>query len=165
VPTTTPTTSDAAPQQAAAHTLVIKRTFDAPRRLVFEAWTRREHLMRWCAPTGFVVTHADGDARPGGAWRSCMRSPEGEDHWVGGVYREIVPHERLVFTHIWDSPGHAIGHETVCTIELSDAGGGQTLMVFRQDNLKSAASRDGHGSGWREAFDRLAELVGAAGGA
>ena len=139
--------------------LEIVRTFDAPRAVVFAAWTRREHLVRWCAPHGFVVTHCDGDPRPGGAWRSCMRSPDGVDHRVGGVYREVVPDRRLVFTHAWDAQGGKPGHETLVTVEFAEPGPGQTRMTFRQTNFKSDASRDGHGSGWTEAFERLAALV------
>jgi uncharacterized protein YndB with AHSA1/START domain len=154
----TKTTSEsAAPRHG--HTLVIKREFDAPRDLVFRAWTEPRHLIHWYGPAGFTVTHAERDARPGGAWRSCMRSPEGADHWVGGVYREVVPPERLVFTHVWESPGHAIGHETICTVELSDAGTRRTAMVFRQDHIESEASRDGHAGGWGGAFDRLEALA------
>ncbi len=87
---------------AAEPELVIKRLFDAPRSLVFDAWTKPEHLEHWQgAPRGFTVTAHDVDLRPGGAFRICMRSPEGVDHWLQGVYREIVKPERLVFTHVW----------------------------------------------------------------
>jgi len=82
--------------------LIIERAFAAPRDLVFKMWTVREHVSRWLAPRGFTITQSDADVRPGGAWRSCMRSPEGVDHCVGGVYRDVVENERLVFTHAWD---------------------------------------------------------------
>ena len=135
--------------------LVITRVFEAPRILVFKAWTERDHLMRWAAPHGFTITHGEGDVRPGGAWRSCMRSPEGVDHWVGGIYREITPHDRLVFTHKWEED---VAVETLVTVTLAEQDG-KTTMTFRQTGFRSVESRDGHEGGWSEAFERLAELV------
>ncbi len=139
-------------------TLVITRVFDAPRSLVFQAWTEHEHLMRWCALTGFTVTHAQGDLRPGGIWRSCMRSPDGVDLWVGGVYREIVKNERLVFTHVWDGKDGKPGHETIVTVTFAEQGK-QTKMVLHQANFKSVGSRDGHQGGWSESFIRLGDYL------
>jgi uncharacterized protein YndB with AHSA1/START domain len=57
--------------------LVLTRVFDAPRRLVFEAWTKKEHLDRWCAPRGFTIPSSEGDLRPGGVWRCLMIAPNG----------------------------------------------------------------------------------------
>jgi uncharacterized protein YndB with AHSA1/START domain len=144
----------ASPPAAAERELVITRVFDAPPERVFRAWTEREHLLRWCAPRGFTVTHAEGDVRPGGAWRSCMRSPEGVDYWLGGIYREVVRPERLVFTHAWDGEDGRPGPETLVTVDLAARGGG-TEMTFRQSGFRSAESRDGHHEGWSETFDRL----------
>ena len=80
--------------------LVITRVFDAPRELVFDAWTKGEHLQQWQgAPRGFTVTTEKSDIRPGGGFRICMRSPDGVEHRLEGSYREIVRPERLVFTH------------------------------------------------------------------
>jgi uncharacterized protein YndB with AHSA1/START domain len=138
--------------------LEITRVFDAPRTQVFAAWTRREHLMHWCAPDGFEITLCEGDPRIGGAWRSSMRSPDGMDHRVRGVYREIVPNRRLVFTHAWDGEDGRPGHETVVTVTFEDERG-KTRMTFRQTGFKSAASRDGHRGGWSESFERLAEAL------
>jgi uncharacterized protein YndB with AHSA1/START domain len=78
---------------------------------------------------------------------------------VGGVYREIVPNERLVFTHAWDGEDGRPGHETRVTVTLADAPGGKTKMTFRQAAFASKASRDGHEGGWGESFDRLAEYL------
>jgi uncharacterized protein YndB with AHSA1/START domain len=103
--------------------LVITRSFDAPRSLVFKAWTEREHLVHWSAPKGFTITHSEGDLRPGGAWRACMRSPDGVDLWLGGVYREIVEPERLVFTHAWEDADGKRGHETLVTVTLTEHAG------------------------------------------
>jgi len=134
--------------------LVITRVFDAPRTLVWKAWTEREHLVRWSGPHGFTVTHCEGDIRPGGTWRSCLRSPEGVDHWNSGVYREIVPPERLVFTFAWEEDGKR-GHETLVTVAFAEEDG-RTRMTFRQAVFETVSSRDGHADGWSQAFERLA---------
>lgn len=146
---TSPRARSAQPQ------LVITRILDAPPSLVFKAWTEREHLVHWLCPHGFTLTHCEGDVRPGGAWRSCMRSPDGRDLWLGGVYREIVEPERLVFTHAWDDADGKPGHETLVTVTLADQGG-KTKLTFHQAFFDSVESRDGHAGGWGECFDKLA---------
>ena len=79
--------------------LVIQRVFDAPRHLVWKAWTEPERMVRWLGPQGFTTTVLKADFRPGGAYRFHMRSPEGTEHWLQGVYRELVEPERLVSTY------------------------------------------------------------------
>lgn len=88
-------TPNAATEPGADKVLVITRVFDAPRSLVFQAWTRKEHLDRWCAPRGFTIPYSEGELRVGGAWRCCMRAPDGVEHWLSGTYREIVEDELL----------------------------------------------------------------------
>jgi uncharacterized protein YndB with AHSA1/START domain len=148
-----PATGSAEPE------LVITRVFDAPRSLVFKCWTEPEHLERWQgAPRGFTVTTHERDLRPGGAYRVCMRSPEGKDHWLQGVYREIVEPERLVFTHVWlDAAGNP-GKETLVTLTFTERGG-KTELTLHQTGFKSVASRDGHKEGWTSTLDRLAEYL------
>jgi uncharacterized protein YndB with AHSA1/START domain len=142
-----------------ARALTITRVFDAPRRLVFAAWTEPEHLLRWSAPHGFRVTHSSGELRVGGAWRACMIAPDGAALWLSGVYREIVRDEKLVFTHAWDEDDGRPGPQTLVTMILNDLGG-KTEMIFRQEGFVSDASRDGHEGGWSQGFERLAELLG-----
>lgn len=138
--------------------LVLTRILDAPRELVWKAWTEREHLIRWSAPHGFTISYCEGEARVGGAWRTCMVSPEGKQHWVGGVYREVVPFERLVFTHLWDDNDGYPNPETLVTLSFSDEGG-KTLFRFHQQGFASLASRDGHEGGWNGSLDRLNDLL------
>lgn len=135
--------------------LFITRVFDAPRALVFAAWTKAEHLRHWLGPRGFTATSVEGDVRPGGAWRSCIRSPEAEDYWAHGVYREIVAPERLVFTYAWEDEGAL---ETLVTVTFADEGG-KTRLTFHQTPFSSVESRDGHAGGWNECFDRLGAYV------
>jgi len=151
--------ADAPSTKAQKRELVMKRTFDAPRTLVYEAWTERQHLERWQgAPQGFTVTTEQADIRPGGAFRICMRSPEGVDHWLQGVYREVVAPERLVFTHTWLDAERKPTTETLVTITFAERGG-KTDLTLSQSGFKSEESRAGHEGGWASTFDRLAEYL------
>ncbi len=98
--------------------LVISRIFDAPPGLVFKMWTDPVHMKEWLAPRGFTVPYSEGEVRPGSAWRSCMRTPDGTELWLSGVYREVVPDRKISFTHAWEETGKR-GHETIVTITLS----------------------------------------------
>jgi len=143
---------------AADRELVITRIFKAPRDLVFAAWTQPEHLAHWSGPKGFTVTQDRMDLKPGGFYRACLHAPDGGDHWVQGVYREISPPERLVFTHAWEGEDGKPGLETLVTVTLAEEGA-HTRMTFHQAVFDSAASRDGHAGGWQQSFERLAAHV------
>ncbi|HEX8799110.1 MAG TPA: SRPBCC domain-containing protein [Terriglobales bacterium] len=79
--------------------IVVTRLFDAPRALVFEAWTKAEHVAQWWDPSGVPLAVCEIDLRPGGAFRWVNRAPDGgEGHAFAGIYRQIVPPEKLVFT-------------------------------------------------------------------
>lgn len=142
--------------EPADRTLVITRLFEAPRSLLFQAWTRKEHLDRWCAPRGFTIPYSEGEFRPGGAWRCCMRSPDGVEHWLSGRYREIVPDELLVFTHAWEDEYGKRGHETLVTVRFADQNG-KTKVTFQQGVFELVELRDGHAGGWSECLDRLCD--------
>ncbi len=149
-----PAQSAAKPQ--AERELVITRVFDAPRELVFAAWTDPRHVAAWWGPRDYPTKHVAMDVRPGGRWRQRLESTEGgKDLWLGGVYREIVPPERLVFTFAWDEEGER-GLETVVTVTFAEQNG-KTLMTFRQVPFQSDAERDGHRYGWSSCFDRLVD--------
>ncbi len=136
--------------------LVITRLFDAPRELVFEAWTDPKHLAQWWGPRDYPAAQVKLDVQPGGAWRHCLRSTEtGNDLWHRGVFREVVAPERLVFTFAWEEDGER-GLETVVTVTFADEDG-KTRMTLRQTPFQSDGERDGHQSGWNSTFDRLAE--------
>jgi uncharacterized protein YndB with AHSA1/START domain len=134
--------------------LLIKRVFNASRELVFEAWTNPNHIRHWFGPKDYPATQVTMDVRPGGRWRGCLRSPEtGNVLWLGGIYREVVPPERLVFTFAWEEEGER-GLETLVTITFAEQNG-KTLMTFRQAPFQSDGERDGHRGGWTSCFDRL----------
>lgn len=152
------TKNDKRAQPLADRELVITRVFDAPRGLVFRAWTDPESAEQWWGPKGFHLTHREMDVRPGGRWRVCMRSPEGVDHWAGGVYREIVEPERFVYTWAWERPEGRPGRETLVTVDLAEQGE-KTKMTFRQAEFETVENRDSHRGGWTESFDLLAEYL------
>lgn len=136
-------------------TLLLTRVFDAPRGLVYRAWT--EHMNAWAAPAGFTIPESEGDVRPGGAWRTTMRAPNGDEYRLGGVYRELVGDELISFTHVWDEDGTP-GQETIVTAHFADEGGG-TRLTFKQRGFRNIESRDSHAGGWSECFDRLDDFL------
>ena len=152
------TGKSSAASSAVGRELVITRVFDAPRDIVFKAWTDPEAATQWWGPKGFTLTHHELDIRPGGKWRVCMRSPEGVDHWAHGVYREIVAPERFVYTWAWEKPVGTPGRQTLVTVELAEQGA-KTKMTFRQAEFETVKDRDEHVEGWSETFDRLAEFL------
>lgn len=138
--------------------LVIERVFDAPRALVWKAWTDGAHAMNWWGPRNHPARHIEIDARVGGRWRICLRSTEdGRDLWHGGVFREVVAPERLAFTFAWDEEGER-GNENVVTLTFTEQDG-RTLMTMHQAPFWSDDERDGHQGGWGSAFDRLDDLL------
>jgi uncharacterized protein YndB with AHSA1/START domain len=142
--------------------LVVTRVFDAPRDLVFKAWTEPERLVRWWGPRGFTVPSCEADFRPGGAYRLLMRSPEGREVWWHGVCREIVPPERIVLTCTVDEAnGDRISSETLLTVTLEEYQG-KTKLTLRQGVFDSLANRERHQSGWNDALGCLTEYLAAA---
>jgi uncharacterized protein YndB with AHSA1/START domain len=145
-------------EEGQGHTLVMRRTFEAPRILVWKAWTEADHLMRWMCPAGFKVLFAENDLRLGGRWRSGMRSPEGEDFIHCGEYLEIEKPARLVFTHRWESNRLEPQANTKITVVLDEIGG-KTRMIFVHAGLATRESACSHQHGWTGAFENLAQLA------
>jgi uncharacterized protein YndB with AHSA1/START domain len=137
--------------------LAITRVLDAPRRLVFRAWTDPAHLMRWWGAHGCTLTACEVDPRPGGALRFSMRSPDGKDYPNSGIFREVVEPERLVFSWAWEEDGGR-GHETLVTVTFADEGG-RTRLELHQAVFESVEARDLHETGWGQALDRLATFL------
>jgi len=146
---------------AAERELNIRRTFNAPRELVFRAWTEPQLLAKWSCPSGYTFSDNRGELRVGGMFSARMRSPEGTEHRLRGAYREIVPPERLVFTHCWVDERGEPGPETVVTVTFAEREG-RTEMRLHQALFVSVEARDGHEQGWTSCFDRLAELLSTA---
>jgi uncharacterized protein YndB with AHSA1/START domain len=133
--------------------LLITRTFDAPPSVLFALWSKPEHLKRWMGPANFTCPEAEIDFRVGGSYRAMIKSKEQGENWFGGVYREIIPNRRLVFTFAWDD-GPSAGVETLVTITFEERDG-KTVQTFHQRPFLNVERRDSHVGGWTEAFDKL----------
>jgi uncharacterized protein YndB with AHSA1/START domain len=121
--------------------IVLTRTFARPRALLFKAWTQPEHVRQWWGCDGSTLTLCEMDLRPGGAWRLRMRMPDGSEHPFHGVYQEIVPNERLVYTECYENP--AVGSpEWLTTVTFEEAGGDTKLT--HSILHRTAEMRDGH---------------------
>jgi uncharacterized protein YndB with AHSA1/START domain len=144
--------------ESATQELVVSRIIDAPRVLVFRAWTDAEQVANWWGPQGFVTTFCEMDIRPGGAYRCCMRSPAGTDHWKRGVYREIVAPERIVFTFAWEDANGHLGHELLTTVTFDDLGA-KTRLTLHQAPFETVARRNDHRGGWASCLERFAEYM------
>jgi uncharacterized protein YndB with AHSA1/START domain len=143
---------------AASPELTVTRLIDAPRPLVFSAWTDPAQIERWWGPRGFVTISHQMDVRPGGAYRFGMRSPQGTEHWKRGVYREIVAPERIVFTYAWIGEDGRPGHETLVTVTF-EAVSAKTRLTLHQAAFETIAARDDHTEGWTSCLERFAEYM------
>jgi len=138
--------------------VTITRVFDAPRALVFKAWTDPEHLSRWWGPRGFTVHVCEINFRVGGGWHIRMKSPQGAEDRQRGVFREIVESERIVFTYAFEDLNGNRGHETIVTVTFADVAG-KTKLTVHQEAFESVVVRDDHVRGWGEALDRLTDCI------
>ena len=150
--------------------LVINRIFDAPRVKVWKAWTDPERVKRWWGPKGFTAPVIKIDFRVGGKYLYCMRSPEGQDFWSTGVYREIVEPERIVCTDsLADEKGNVVpatsyGMSAVFPLEFQvtvtfEEHEGNTKMTLRHVGIPEGQMSDWAKAGWNESFDKLAESL------
>jgi len=140
--------------------IVLTRLFDAPRRLVFEAMTRPEHIKRWWGNLGdgYSVPVCEVDLRPGGAWRFVNRHPKGDAEFYG-VYREITPPERVVFTEIFAPFPDA---ESVVTSVLTEENGKTRLTatcVYPSPEVRDMVLQTGMEKGAALSYDRLDEVA------
>ena len=142
-------------------TLVITRTFDAPRERVFDAWLDPEQIGKWIGPRSIRAEVMELTQQVGGRYRIHMRRTDGSSGpIIAGIYREIVRPERLVFTWAWQTE-HSQGmpgDETVITLIFRERGG-KTEMTLRHEGFPTKESRDSHNQGWNGSFDKLAETL------
>ena len=137
--------------------LTIKRRFNAPPAKVFAAWIDPEKVKRWMGPGAVEVQSAENDARVGGHYRWVMKTPTGEIHDVSGVYREVVPNEKLVFSWAWKSTPE---RESVVTLTFKPDGAG-TLMTLLHEQFFDEQARDSHQGGWNGAMEKLDKYLSA----
>jgi uncharacterized protein YndB with AHSA1/START domain len=139
--------------------VMLKRIFDAPRRMVFEAMTKPELLKRWMGPRGWELVVSEIELRVGGKWRSVLRSPEGKEMGMSGVYREIEAPERIVSTEAYDDYP---GTETVNTILLDEVNGKTTFtctILYPSKEVRDLVVGSGMEHGAAECYDRLAKFL------
>jgi uncharacterized protein YndB with AHSA1/START domain len=135
--------------------LFLSRTFDAPRALVFEAWSKAEHVARWFAPRPLTVPRCEVDLRSGGTFRVIMRMPDGTDLPFEGEFREVVAPERIVFGGTMHD-----GNTVLTTVTLTERDGKTRMDVHQRYSFASDATR-GARQGWTATLDQLGEHVGA----
>jgi uncharacterized protein YndB with AHSA1/START domain len=155
--------------------LVIERVFDAPRELVWKAWTDPEMAMRWWGPEGFTAPVCRMDVRVGGTCFMAMQSPDfnnGKPIYSTGTYKEIDPPKRLVMTDSFaDQDGNVVqaSHydmgedfplELLIVVTFEDLGGGKTKMTLRHEGMPAETQADA-GQGWSTQFDKLEKLLAA----
>ncbi len=151
--------------------MTITRIFDAPREIVWAIWTEPALVMRWWGPEGFSAPVARIDLRPGGKYLYCMRSPDCEDFWSTGVYKEIVPLERIVATDSFaDEMGNVVpaAHygmsgvwpkELLVTVTFEEEEDGKTKFTLVHSGLPPGEQMELAEAGWKESFEKLDRVL------
>ena len=141
--------------------IAMTRVFDAPRKLVYDAWTRPELLKRWLGVFGgWEMTICEIDLKVGGAYRYVWRGPDGAEMGMGGVYREIVPLERIVCTEVFDQPWYE--GEAVDTLVFVEQGGRTTItttVLYASKAVRDAVLKSPMEHGVAAGYDRLEEIL------
>ena len=145
--------------------LLLERVVDVPRELVWTAWTQPEHVRRWFTPRPWTTPECEIDLRPGGIFRTLMRSPEGEEFDNTGCYLEVVEHERLVFTSVLGPgfrPASGVDLPFTAVISLEPASGGtryRALAMHGDVDMRDRHAAMGFHDGWGTALDQLVAVV------
>ena len=146
---------------AADREIVLSRLLDAPRELVFAAWTDPKQIVQWWGPRGFTTTSHEMSAMPGGVWRFVMHGPDGRDYKNKIIYTEVVKPERLVYRHAGEEEHEDVRFHVTVTFQ---AQGRKTLLTMRS-LFETAQMRDevvtkyGALEGGKQTLERLAEYV------
>lgn len=151
--------------------LVITRVFDAPRELVWRAWSDPQWITKWWGPQYFTSPACKADFRVGGKYLFCMRSPDGQDFWSTGEYREIVPLERIVLTdNFADADGNVIPatqfgfpadfpEDMVMTVTFEALSGNRTKLTISSYSALEGEMRENARLGWETSLDKMAEVL------
>jgi uncharacterized protein YndB with AHSA1/START domain len=144
--------------------ITLTRVYDAPRALVWRAWTDPKHMAQWFGPRGFTSSVPELDVRAGGALRIVMHGPDGNDYPMKGVFREVKPPERLVFSNIAiDKDGnHLLEGETTVILEEQSGKTKLTLKTYAKGLVPMAPQMlAGMEAGWSQSLDKLGEAIAA----
>ena len=151
--------------------MTVTRVFDAPRELVWKAWTEPKYVMQWWGPQGFSAPVCQMDFRVGGKTLLCMKSPEGQEFWNGIEYHEIIPHEKIVSSmYFADAKGNKVEpeqygmeHEAIdgaYDITLfEDLGNGKTRLTQIGNEPMESAKNSGQLEGWNQILDKVAAVI------
>ncbi len=149
--------------------LTIVRTFNAPKELVWKAWTEPEHFKKWWGPREFSCPDAEIDFRIGGKFLSSMMDDNGNKIWATGTYKEIIPNKKIVFTDSFaDEKGNIVSSEDygmkgvplemMVTVLLEEENG-KTKMTMTHQGLPAGEHSEGANIGWNTSFDKMVELL------
>ena len=153
--------------------MVVTRVFDAPRELIWKAWTDPKYVMQWWGPKGFTSPSCTIDFREGGKFHCCMRAPDGQEFWNAGEYHEIVPHEKIVYSmYFSDSHGNkvesediGIEHEAIDgaydVVTFEDVGNGRTRLTLIGNETMENAIKSGQAEGWNQILEKFTAVVAA----
>ncbi len=151
--------------------LVVTRVFDAPRELVWKAWTDPKYVAQWWGPKGFTSPVCKMDCLVVGKFLFCMRAPDGQEMWTGGEYFEIVVHEKIVYSmYFADAEGnkvepaqYGIEHEAMDdahdVVIFEDFGEGQTKLTLNGNESMESAKDSGQLEGWNQILDKVAAVL------
>lgn len=151
-------------------TVTITRVFDAPVELVWKAWTEPERVMHWWGPKMFTSPACKIDFRVGGTYHFCMKSPEGDDLWSTGIYREIIPFSKIVYSdNFADANGNIIpassmglegdwSAERIVTLQFEDLGG-KTRMILQHEGFPKTEIVGMANEGWNESLNKFAACL------
>ncbi len=141
--------------------LIVTRSFNAPRELVWKAWTDPHHLAKWWGPVGFTAGDCKMDVRPGGEFSLNLRGPDGKPYPCKGTYQDITPPERIILAGAGEC-GHPCGSgvppHAVVTVTFTEKRGGTQLTILTRFNSeldREAAVKVGYSVGWTQCLDRL----------
>ena len=154
--------SQKASESTAGREHVITRIFDAPAWLLFEAWSKPEHVMKWFGPKGWPLALCEMDFRKGGKFRFAMTGPDGKQNTpFGGEYLEIVPDRKIVYDNAFEMPDV---EKMIVTVTFDEKGGKTTLTIhtlFATEAMRNEYVGAGMGAGYASALDQLADVVAA----
>ena len=156
------TQDDRAEEPIAEREVVITRVFDVPARLLFEAYSTPEHVMKWLGPKDWPLTHCEMDFRVGGRYRCAMTGPSGKQSTpFGGQYLEIIPNKKIVYDDAFEAPG---AERMIVTVTFEEADGKTTLTIrtlFPSVAMKNRHLGAGYLIGWNSSLDQLADVSSA----
>ena len=146
--------ASANPAFAVKPSLTLKRRLNAAPEKVYAAWAQPANLMQWFGPDSGAVTRAELDLRVGGRYTIVFHTEDGEEHHVSGLYREVAPNEKLVFTWAWRSTPE---RESLVTVQIRPDGDG-TMLTLIHEQFFDEPARDRHREGWTSSLDKLERL-------